>query len=343
MGTTLKHVLLKNLRLRGWEYGMLRALEDEIVRQTGALVVEVPDYGQNAVTGRMMHGMRWESARRLLPKKSFPVQADVIWYVLMGPENYELDLFTDWEKTARYRIAYIYDTLEPQFSLTKKLFSADSFNIRITSFDDAVPYLENLTGKKWHAIEQAVPGDLFAPVAPERKIIDFSSYGRKFPAFHDTLIQFCKSNGLYYDYTTHDVKHPTAPEEELYKQYAWHIRHSAFTVSWPVELTNPKRAGRLHPITCRWFEALACGTVIIGQPPANALFDQLLHPDLVIKIDPAARKEEIFKSLDKLWANKDRYLQAAYAISSKLGERLTWKNRVGRMLGLLQTSGNSGT
>ena len=314
---------------------MLRALEDEIIRQTGASVVEVPDYGMQAITRRTGHGMRWERARNLLPQKSLPVQADVLWYVLMGPENDELDLWKDWDQ-ATHRIVYIYDTLEPQFNLIKKLFSNNRFNIHITSFHDAVPHLEKLTGKKWHAVEQAVPESLFTPVTPDKKMIDFSSYGRKLASFHNALLQFCKSNGLYYDYTTHDAKHPTAPEAELYHQYAWHVRHSAFTISWPVEITNPTRAGRLHPITCRWFEALACGTVIIGRPPANKLFDQLLHPDLVVNMDPESPKEEIFKNLDRLWENKKAYQQTAYAISLELGERLTWKNRVNRMLHLIK-------
>ena len=314
---------------------MLRALEAEILLQTGASVIEVPDYGMHNLTNRVGHGMRWSPARRLLPKKPFPVEADVIWYILMGPENYELDLFKDWDGTAKYRFVYIFDTLEPQFKLVKELFSGNSFNIRITSFQDAVPYLEQLTDKKWHSIEQAVPASLFTPVAIERKVIDFSSYGRKFPAFHDALLQFCNSNMLCYDYTTHDVKHPTAPEAELYRQYAWHLRHSIFTISWPVELTNPKRAGRLHPITCRWFEAAACSTVIIGRSPGNIMFTKLLHPNLVVNIDPEGTRESMFKFLDNVWKNRNSYQENAYAICEELGEKITWKNRVIRMINLI--------
>ncbi len=167
----LKHVLLVNPRLKGWEYGMLRALEAEIVKQTGAAVIEVPFYGLHTVTSRAGHGMRWDPVRSLLPKKSFRVEADVIWYILMGPENFELDLFKDWDINAKYRIAYIYDTLEPQFGLVQKLFSDDRFNIKVTSFHDAVPYLEALTKKKWHAIEQAIPEALFSKVPFENESI----------------------------------------------------------------------------------------------------------------------------------------------------------------------------
>jgi hypothetical protein len=242
----LRHVLLKNPRLKGWQYGMLRALEEEIIRQTDAEVIEVPYYGLDPVMKRVGHQMRWDPIRKLLPKKSFVVNADVIWYILMGAENYELDLFRDWDKHAKHRIVYLFDTLEPQFVLTKNLFSDDGFNIRITSFEDAVEHLQTITGKGWHAIEQAVPKELF-PIVPEKeKLIDFSSYGRRYPAFHTALLDYCHGNHLYYDYTTHDGIHPTAPDEELYNQYAWHLSHSIFTISWPVEMTHPKRAGRLN-------------------------------------------------------------------------------------------------
>jgi hypothetical protein len=328
----LKHVLLKNPRLKGWEYGMLRELEDEIATQTGATVIEVPDYGMHKLTKKMGHSMRMEPARKLLPKKSFPVEADVLWYILMGPENYELDLFKDWNVQAKYRIVYIFDTLEPQFGLMQKLFSDELFNIRITSFNDAVPYLEKLTARKWHYIEQAVPLSLFKPVPLSEKIIPFSSYGRRFSRFHDLLVEWCRANSLYYDYTTHGGSHPTAPENELYKQYAWHLSHSMFTVSWPVELTNPKRAGSLHPITCRWFEAASSGTIILGKKPDNPLFDQMLYPELVIELDPTQDKARVWNQLDSIYANRLQLVNKHAALAAENSGSWTWANRVSRML-----------
>ena len=331
----LSHVLLRNPRLKGWEYGMLRALEAEIVRQTGAEIIDVPDYGMPKVTRRVGHNMRFEQARKILPKKQLKVDADVIWYILMGPENYELDLFSDWNLKAKHRIVYIYDTLQPQFPVIQKLFSSDIFNICITSFHDAVPYLNQLTGKKWHAIEQAVPASLFQLVNEEQKLIPFSSYGRRYPVFHDTLLEFCKGNNLFYDFTTHDAKHPTAPEEELYRQYAWHLSHSIFTVSWPVELTNPQRAGKLHPITCRWFEAAGAGTVIIGKKPGNVLFDEFLHNEIVVQVDPFDDKQKLWKTFESLYENRSQLLTKAREIQQAKAHLWTWENRVGRMLDLI--------
>jgi hypothetical protein len=328
----MTHILLKNPRLRGWEYGMLRALEDEIVRKTNATILEVPDYGSKFLKKRGGHNMRFDAARQVFPKKPLRVEADVIWYILMGPENYELDLFTGWELNAKHRIVYLFDTLEPQFILTKKLFSNNLFNIKITSFNDAELALEKLTGHKWQTIEQAVPATLFSSVPLTEKLIHFSSYGRRLPEFHNALLEFCSLNNLYYDYTTHNGQNPAAPEEELYKQYAWHLNHSLFNVSWPVEITNPARAGKLNPITCRWFEAVAAGTIILGKKPNNTLFDNMLHPDLVIEVDPNSNKEQLFRKLDEIVATKEQYYEQAKSIAEKILPKITWGNRVERIL-----------
>jgi hypothetical protein len=335
----LKHLLIRNPRLIGWEYGMLRAFEEEIIRQTDAAVSETPYYGLPVVLNRIGHGMRWDPARAYLPKKELEIdEVDVLWYVLMGPENHELDLFKSWSAKAKHRIVYLYDTLAPQFSLMQKLFSGNDFNIRITSFSDAVPHLEKLTGQRWHAVEQAVPAGLFTPVPAEKKIIDFSSYGRRFPVFHQALLEFCKSNGLYYDYTMHAVKNPTAPEDELYRQYAWHLTHSKFTVSWPVELTNPVRAGIMHPITCRWFEAAASSTVIIGRKPGNDQFGNLLAEDLVTEINPFDEKAKILQRLDQIYANFHILQSKADEVELQNRGKFTWENRVKRILQLLPVS-----
>jgi hypothetical protein len=333
---SLKHILLRNSRLKGWEYGMLRAFEDEIVRQTSAEIVEVPYYGKPAVLNRAGHGMRFEGIRDYLPKQELKLEGDVIWYVLMGPENYELDLFKGWTKNAKHRIVYIYDTLEPQFPVIKKLFSSDDFNIKVTSFNDAKPLLEQITNKNWHVVEQAVPENLFFPVPAEKKVIDLSSYGRRFPAFHDVLLEFCTAHRLYFDYTMHAVKNPTAIESELYRQYAWHLTHSKFTVSWPVELTNPVRAGQLHPITCRWFEAAASATILVGRKPGNSKFDATLAKDLVFELDPFAERSLILKTLETLYRDYDFLQSKADEIRAKNYSRWTWKEKVERILNIME-------
>ena len=118
------------------------------------------------------------------------------------------------------------------------------------------------------------------------------------------------------------------------------MSHSLFTISWPVELTNPQRAGKLRPVTCRWFEAAASGTIILGKKPANEPFDELLAPDLITEINPYADKKSIWNDLEFLYKNRVSLLEKAETIRNENSQRWTWKDRVSRILQLMNTQQN---
>jgi hypothetical protein len=332
----LKHILIKDIQLNGWEYGMLRSFESAIVEETGATTIDVPPYTFAAKYMRHFgQGMNRSIYRRYFPQQEFRPAGEVTWCILMGPENYRLDLYKGWQDRSGKKILYIYDTLPMQYPLIKRLFSDNTWDLLITSFNDSVDDLQQITGRKWLCVEQAADRDLFKPAAAEERIIHFSAYGRRYPRLHEALKEFCAEKGLYYDYTTHDGHHPIVDSPDLYRQYAWHVNHSLFNISWPVELTNPQRAGHLRPLTCRWFEAAAAATVIVGKSPANPAFASWLDEDLVVNLDPDGSREELLKQLNDIWDDRERLLTNALRIRAENVHRWTWNDRVRRILSLL--------
>ena len=334
----MDHILFKDERLNGWEYGMLRSFEKAIIKNTGARIASIPMYdypGVNKLLPYFGNGMNRDKYRKYFPKQKFQASGDVAWCILMGPENYLFDLYSSWAENFKVKILYLFDTLPGQYPLIKKLFSNNKWDILITAFNDAAEDLQKLTGRKWHVIEQAADDIIFSPVPFEQKNIHFSAYGRRYQPFHEALKEFCAVNKLYYDYTTHDARHPVVGAEELYKQYAWHINHSLFTVSWPVEFTNSQRAGHLHPITCRWFEAASAGTLILGKAPDNDGFKQMLKEDLVVEINPDAPRKEVLNKLDDIWQKRESLYRKANTIQQENINRWTWNARVESILKLI--------
>jgi hypothetical protein len=333
----MKHVVIKDENLNGWEYGMLRSFERAILNETNGTVVNIPPYTKDR--GYLKHfgqSMKRGIYRKYFPKQTFDINADVAWYVLMGPENYRLDLYKGWQNNCKIKILYLYDTLPHQYPTIKRLLSDNSWDILITSFNDAVDDLQKITGREWICIEQAADQSVFQPASIEERVIHFSAYGRRYPAIHEAVMDFCNSNGLYYDYTTHDAKHPTADATELYKQYGWHLSHSLFTFSWPVELTNPQRSGHLRPITCRWFEAAASGTIILGQAPDNHIYDKWLQPGHVIPINSNSTKQEMLTTLEDLWSRRHDLHKVKMQMQKEGLERWTWNERVQRILSYIK-------
>ena len=328
----MKHIVLRDNSLYGWAYGMLRSFEDAIVKETAATIQIIPKEKGSYLGSKIKKGTRWEFLSPILKKKNFDVSGDVIWYVLMGPENYRFDRYNiKFAEKPKVKILYLFDTFPSQYRLIKKMLSDSFWDILITSFSDSIRDLEEITGRKWHYVPQAADSKLFIPTSLSEKNIAFSSYGRRIEKYHEIVKEFCSDKGLYYDYTTHDAKHPTADPNELYKQFAWHLNQSIFTICWPVEMTHPRRAEHIQAVTCRWYEAHAANSIIVGEIPKNNFFLKEL-PDLKYVCMPLLKTDkEIISFLDLLWQKRDSFFK-----DNSKPVNIYWEDRVKKILNLIK-------
>lgn len=336
---TLKHIVLTDPVLNGFAYGMLRDFEDEIVRITGGHKALMPRRTfPKFIEQRIRHGTRYASFRKFIPKVECDLKADVLWVILMGPEDFPLDLFKNWERNAGIKILYIFDTFEVQLPSIQRVLQSAKWDIAITSFHGAIPFLEEHTQRKWYAVAQGVKLDRFKPVAKEEKLIAFSAYGRRLENVHTSIKEYCLQTDRYYEYTTTTGIQPQLDPCENYQQYAWHLAHSFFTFSWPVELTNPRRVLTFSPLTCRWFEAAACGTVILGQAPKEPEFEKIFGSNFVIPIDYAKSQENLNSFWENLWENRYYHFQSALQAREMLVKHWSWESRVWEILTLMNMS-----
>jgi hypothetical protein len=335
----LKHIVLTDPDLNGFEYGMLRDFEEEIIRVTSGHPVVMPKRKlPQFIEDRIGHGTRYGNFRKFIPKVECNLKADVLWVILMGPENFPLDLFKNWDRHVGVKILYIFDTFEGQLPSIRRVLQSANWDLVITSFHGALPFLEEQTQHKWYAIPQGVKLDRFKPVTKEEKLISFSAYGRRLQNVHNSIKEYCLQTDKYYEYTTTTGLQPQLDPCENYRQYAWHLSHSFFTFSWAVEVTNPKRVLTFSPITCRWFEAAASGTIILGQAPKDPEFEKIFGSDLVIPIDYMQSQDKLELFWQELWENRLYYFQSALKSREKLGNQWSWESRINEILKLKDIS-----
>jgi hypothetical protein len=333
--TTPHHAILANPNLSGFEYGMLDDFQEEIARLTGASFVEIPRRMGFGNLGRKFSiGTRYAGLRRFLRTRGFSVSADVLWVVLMGPENWELDLCQDWDRKVGFKILYLFDTMERQIPAIRKVLKSAKWDLTISSFSGAVPHLEAATQRKWHCVPQGVKLDRFRSPGETRRMIDFCSYGRRLERIQASLKRFCESAGLHYDYTTTAGLRPDTKPQEHYTLYAWHLKHSIFNLCWPVELTTPGRVQSFSPITCRWFEAAAAGNVIVGKAPRDAGFAELFGPDGVVEVNPELSDNDLQTVWRKLWGLRYAHLETARQRYRAYSSQWSWEARVRQILSL---------
>ena len=333
----MKHVVLTNASLTGFQYGMLRDFEDEIVRITGASRIDAPTRRlPKFVQARIQHGTRLERLRPLILKEDHDLRADVLWVVMMGAESFTMDLFKGWDRHVGTKVLYLFDTMESQLVPTRRVSTCTDWDVLITSFSGARGFLEEQTQRRWHAVAQGVKLDRFQPAAPERKVIDYVAYGRRLQGTHQALRKHCKATGRHYDYTVAATLQPQIDPRESYSLYAWHLNHAIFNVSWPVELTNPDRVATFSPITCRWFEAAASGNVVLGGAPKDPTFGDFFDDGFVIPLDPGLDEEALGALWQSLWAQRSRLLAQASERRARLSARWTWEARVREILDLIE-------
>lgn len=338
-----RHVLFTNPDAFGFEYGMLRDFEDAIVRATGASRVPLPAWGgPRVVRDRIAHGTRWAKLRSWVPKTSgFALDADVLWLVVMGPESSPLDLLRGWDRRVGYKILYVMDTLPHQIEALRALTRATRWDLAITSFPEAVPWLERETGVPWRAVPQGISKERFVPRPPEERSIAVASYGRRLPVVHRAIDAWALARGLHYEVSIASSVDRSLDVRYLYRHYAFHLTRSVFAVSWPVEVTHPGRAGGQSPLTCRWFEAAAAGAVMIGAPPKDPAFEALFGPGAVAPLDPRpASEREVFAALDALWERRLDLLARANERREARIEQWTWDARVREMMAMTPFGNN---
>jgi len=317
---------------------MLRDLEDEIVRMTGAELVTAPSRSLPAfINGRLAHGTRYSAARKWVPKEEYELKADVVWVVLMGPENFTLDLYKAWDKHIGVKILYFFDTYDAQLPAIRRVLNSSRWDFVSTAFYGAKHFLESETNHEWNVVRHAVNLNRFQPATNETRVIDFCAYGRRLDAVHTVMREYCQMNGKYYDYTTAASVQSGLDPRDHYGQYAWHLCHSIFNFCWPVEATNPNWAQSHSPITCRWFEAAASANVILGRAPLEPEFEDIFGPDAVIDIDHV--NGNLPGLCESLWENRAHHLEKALERRSRYSSNWSWETRVGQILEATRLNG----
>jgi hypothetical protein len=330
-----RHLILIDSELKGREYGTLNAFNEAIIKITSGDTLILPK--KTKFENRFFQSSNFRCLRKFSRKTNLKNitenKYDVVWYICMGPENYRFDLMYGIENI-KNRVIYFFDTLPHQFSLIKKLKISRSFNIQISSFDDAINILERMANSKWHFIQQASSLEYFPKKSIAEKEIAFASFGRGNLMLNDIIQEFCDSHGLIFDRTHETSGQILTNNELLYKSYCRSLSNAVFNICFSVEHTDPNRSGVLSPITCRWYESFLARNIVLGIQPKNSLFNQIFPKNFVYELNEKDTKENILLRLEELWENREALYSQLYENSNYDVRNYDWDNRIIEILEL---------
>ena len=288
---------------------------------------------------------RW---RPLLKMKDFSFpragagEKNVLLLIGMGPGALAmLETLPRWREDNEIVAAYILDVYQAGITAlaSKKLRRiTDRIDHLFVSYEQAVPRIQPVCKAPVSLLLQAADVLAHGAHGGDRPI-DVISYGRRFKETHTALqraFNYPQSPRLYFHSTFSFTDYPRVDDYREDRQLFFQLlRRSKIALNYRFTQTTAGLSHGICPLTARWFECVAAGTVICGTKPtgpeAQREFD---WPDAVIEFpeanpDPVGTVNAVLADTDRLArVSRMNYLQALC--------RHDWRYRLREMLQTLK-------
>lgn len=207
-------------------------------------------------------------------------------------------------------------------------------------FDHVVVGMHGTAAALGHAIERRchyVPGAVdairFSPYPnPPARVIDVYSVGRKAEGIHQALLKLVARNEIFYQYDTLQTGVSQAPDHRQHRDlYANTAKRSRFFMVAPGKVDVPEETQGQVEMGFRYYEGLAAGTVMIGQPPDCQPFREMFDwPDAVVPVRPDG--SDVAKVLFDLARESERIREIGRRNAEQALLRHDWVYRWRRIL-----------
>lgn len=180
-------------------------------------------------------------------------------------------------------------------------------------FIDKVYYLPYSMNEKW-----------FYPRNNAKKTHLFMQMGRKNTTLHEFILKYIEENGLSdADYIREKQRGQII--FPVFNQLAEEINKTKFFVLAPRDVDESEITGAISDVTARFYEGMACKTLLIGYKPKDT-FDELFpYEHAMISVE---NYNDFKTAVDYYLAHEEEYEQIVEKNYEYLIAHHRWKNRV---------------
>ena len=259
-------------------------------------------------------------------------QDDAVHMYIAMNLNYLVDNAYLLKNLKRYgnKIAlYIYDCWEPEFDDWQKVIDDIAPNYIFFCFKQTYEHYKDRYNCFW--IPQSADLDIFKPLEVE-KGRRFIQMGRVNEVIHKRILEYLKNHNMADDETNYIYRR--SKKEQIFPELSDLVRginESKYIVCVPKCFENFKRTGNVCGITARYFEAMACKTLIIGRKPTS--FDELFPYEAMIDLGEEA--SDFDSKIDKYENNDALYKEIVERNYEYLLSHHTWGHRLEEILRII--------
>jgi hypothetical protein len=318
--------------------------EDVVTELTGADRIEVEDFAALELSrrvyklGRLASGSR-RLARAIAPRVAGPVltgQYDLFFPVFNHPfELFSLAAVPDWRARCSRAVCFVSELWADDLPDYLLELLAD-FDHIFLGVHHPVAETARIVGRPCSYLPLAASVLRFAPRPPHpARSIDVCNIGRRSPVTHGALIQAAREGAVFYYYDT--VRASGQGGQQMTFRVNDHAEHrvllasllqrSKYYVANRARANESQRVTSREEISARFYEGIAAGAVLVGDPPRSDEFHrQFDWPDAVV--DLPFDSPDVREVLAALESDPERTARARRANVRNAALRHDWLHRV---------------
>lgn len=286
-------LLLSMRRLAGLvAYSITYEFEDVIAQVTGADRVDAGGETVLDFSRRSYKLLRYATGSRGLARALSPPPSVVHLehdYDLFFPtfnhayELYALASIPGWRKRCRVAACFVSELWVQQLPHYLLELLAD-FDHVFVGMHGLVDQIGHITGRPCTYLPLAADVLTFSPLSrPAARVIDVCNIGRRSEVTHAAMLHLARERSLFYYYDTIAASGADHKQRTFQVQDAGEhrlllanlLRRSRFYLANRSRANQPEFTNGHEEISGRFYEGSAAGTVMLGEPPANAVFQNL--------------------------------------------------------------------
>ena len=159
------------------------------------------------------------------------------------------------------------------------------FDVVMLYYSQTVATLGQQIGRRCVFLPPGVDTILFCPYPnPRQRTVDVCSIGRRSEITHRSLLKMVDEDGIFYIHDT--LRGDQAIDWQEHRKFIANLgKRSRYFIVNPGLIDRPDIRGDQIEIGNRYFEAAACGSILLGELPTNGKFEILFdYPDALIQL-----------------------------------------------------------
>lgn len=323
----------RNIGRKHVSYNTVRGLEEEFIKLSGGGIIT---FGYSHIFvkyNRVMHKLGFKSgiSDRKVVNEIRKRSDCMVFFSIMGTYEAKNHMPT-LKKIHNQLILYVFDCWESDYGQWEAILDEIQPKCIFFAYKKAKEHFSAKFANCFY-MPQSMDTKYFYDYGQNKKRL-FMQMGRRTESLHRLVLQYLEEKKLpdenrNYIYEREKGKIIFESTDELARE----INATYFFIAAPQNIENRKITGDISEVTARFYEAMACKTLIIGIKPQDT-FDELFpYENAMIEID----EENFAERINELLNDENKYKEIVEYNFEYVMNHHRWKNRFEEMMIVLKS------